>query len=92
MTLPCSKLEHRQRCHELGLGVPQKYQEARRLYELSAAQDHATRATHTRAEALKNLKKKIRNECPLLGRRVEVTGTSRGDLDGKFGVVASFDD
>lgn len=49
------------------------------------------RATHACAEALKNLKKKIRTECPLLGKRVEVTGTSRGDLDGKFGVAASFD-
>ena len=43
-------------------------------------------------EKLDGLNKKIRIECPLLGKRVEITGTSREDLEGaKTGVVTSFD-
>ena len=37
------------------------------------------------------LNEKIRTECPLLGKRVVITGTSREDLNGKTGVTASFD-
>ena len=34
---------------------------------------------------------KIRTECPLLGQRVVITGTSREDLNGRAGVATSFD-
>ena len=37
------------------------------------------------------LNEKIRSECPLLGKRVVITGTSREDLNGKAGVATSFD-
>ena len=33
----------------------------------------------------------ICNECPLLGKPVVITGTSRGDLNGRAGVARSFD-
>ena len=42
-------------------------------------------------EALKQINEKIRTECPLLGKKVVITGTSRGDLNGKAGVATSFD-
>ena len=35
---------------------------------------------------------KIRIECPLLGKRVMITGTSREDLNGRVGVARSFDE
>ena len=35
--------------------------------------------------------KKICTECPLLGKRVVITGTSREDLNGRAGVATSFD-
>ena len=37
------------------------------------------------------LNEKIHIECPLLGKRVLITGTSREDLNGKTGVATSFD-
>ena len=37
------------------------------------------------------LDQKIRAECPLLGKRVVITGTSREDLNGRAGVATSFD-
>ena len=40
---------------------------------------------------LKGLEEKIRTECPLLGKRVVITGTSREDLNGRAGVATSFD-
>jgi len=40
---------------------------------------------------LKQLDEKIRTECPLLGKRVSITGTSREDLNGRTGVATSFD-
>ena len=42
-------------------------------------------------EALKRINEKIRTECPLLGKKVVITGTSREDLNGKAGVATSFD-
>ena len=42
-------------------------------------------------EALKQINEKIRTECPLLGKKVVITGTSREDLNGKAGVATSFD-
>ena len=73
--------------YEHGLGVAKDYLEARRLYTLASAQGHA-HAT----ELLKGLEEKIRTECPLLGKRVKITGTSRGDLNGRVGVARSFDE
>ena len=37
------------------------------------------------------LDEKIRTECPLLGKRVQITGASRDDLNGRAGVATSFD-
>ena len=73
-------------CYEDGTGLTQNYQEARRLYSLAAAKGLAP-AT----EDLKRLDEKIRTECPLLGKHVVVTGTSREDLNGRTGVATSFD-
>ena len=72
--------------YEHGAGVTQNYQEARRLYTLASAKG-LTRAT----EDLNRLNHKIRTECPLLGKRVVITGTSRKDLNGRAGVATSFD-
>ena len=30
--------------------------------------------------------------CPLLGKRVKITGTTREDLNGRIGVARSFDE
>ena len=76
------------RLHEKGLGVAKDYLEARRLYTLASAQGDYALAT----EALKGLEKAIRTECPLLGKRVRITGTSRGDLNGRVGMARSFDE
>ena len=73
-------------CHEFGLGATKSYEEARRLYERALAQGHAAAAG-----ALKRLNEKIRTECPLLGKRVVITGTSREDLNGRAGKATSFD-
>ena len=73
-------------CYEMGRGFTQDYQEARRLYALASAQGLAE-AT----EYLNLLDQKIRTECPLLGQRVVITGTSREDLNGRAGVATSFD-
>ena len=73
-----------QACYEFGEGVPQNYQEARRLYQLSAAQNPLMQ------EALNELDDKIRTECPLLGKRVRITSTSRTDLNFQTGVATSF--
>ena len=40
---------------------------------------------------MKRVDAKIRAECPLLGKRVEITGTSQEDLHGKTGMATSFD-
>ena len=42
-------------------------------------------------EGLNRLDQKLRSECPLLGKRVVITGTSREDLNGRAGVATSFD-
>ena len=73
-------------CYAQGHGVTQDYQEARRLYALASSQGLA-QAT----EDLNLLDQKIRTECPLLGQRVVITGTSREDLNGRAGVATSFD-
>ena len=73
-------------CYENGDGVTKNYREARRLYALASAQGDAT-ATQN----MNRLDEKIRTECPLLGTRVVITGTSREDLNGRAGVAATFD-
>ena len=72
--------------HEAGRGVTQNYQEARRLCALASAQGNVNAAKY-----MKELEEKIHAECPLLGNQVVVTRTSRKDLNGKTGAVASFD-
>ncbi len=72
--------------YEHGQGVTQDYQEARRLYALASAQGNAATT-----EGLKRIDQKIRTECPLLGKWVVITGTSRDDLNGRAGVATSFD-
>ena len=73
-------------CLENGLGTTKSYEHARRLYEQALARGHAQAA-----EYLKQLDGKICTECPLLGKRVSITGTSREDLNGRTGVVTSVD-
>ena len=41
--------------------------------------------------ALKQLNEKNCTECPLLGKQVGVTGTTRKGLNGKTGVATAFD-
>ena len=61
------------------------------MYQLSAAQD-PTKTTPPH-KALRQLKSRIRSECPLLGKQVAITGTyeSREDMHGRTGVATSFD-
>ena len=73
--------------HAAGLGVAKDYLEARRLCTLSSAQGYAL-AT----KLLNWLEEATRTECPLIGKRVRITGTSRGDLNGRVGVARSFDE
>ena len=73
-------------CYEYSSGVTKNYQEARRLYALASAQGVAPATQY-----LEVLDEKIRTECPLLGTRVVITGTSREDLNGRAGVAATFD-
>ena len=73
-------------CYEFGDGVTQDYQEARRLFSQASAHGYAPAS-----QDLTRLEQKIRNECPLLGKQVVITGTSREDLNGRAGVATSFD-
>ena len=72
--------------YEHGLGVVQDYHRARQLYALASAQGNVPATAE-----LKLLNEKIRTECPLLGKRVQITGTSREELNGRAGVAGSFD-
>ena len=72
--------------YEQGLGVVQDYHRARQLYALASAQGYADAPAN-----LNILDEKIRTECPLLGKRVVITGTSREDLNGRTGMATSFD-
>ena len=73
--------------HEHGKGVAKDYSEARRLYKLASAQGHAKATKY-----LNQLEEKIRTECPLLSKRVVITGTTREDFNGRIGVARSFDE
>ena len=53
---------------------------------MASVQGHA-QAT----EYLAQLEEDIRAKCPLLGKRVTITGTSREGLNGRAGVATSFD-
>ena len=75
------------RIRELGRGIAKDYLEARRLYMLASAQGYVHAIV-----LLTQLEETIRTECPLLGKRVKVTGTSRADLNGRVGVARSFDE
>ena len=68
-------------CHEIGLGVTQNYQEARRLYTLASAEE---------VDDLNRLEEKIRAECPFLDKQVVITGTSHKDRNGRAGTATSF--
>ena len=74
-------------CHHDGIGVAKDYLEARRLYKLASAQGHPDPQG-----LLHLLEEDIRTKCPLLGKRVKITGTSRADLNGRIGVTRSFDE
>ena len=69
-----------------GKGVTKNYKEARRLFVLALEQGY----TYAR-KGLDVTDDLIRTECPLLGKRVVITGTSRADLNGKVGVATDFD-
>ena len=73
-------------CYYLGVGTTQNYKEARKCF-VQAAHHGVPEAI----QALKQIDEKIRTECPLLGKRVVIIGTSREDLNGKAGLADSFD-
>ena len=72
--------------HAEGLGVPKNLKKARDLCTLAAEQGDASGI-----KGLEMANRQIQHECPLLGKRVVITGTSREDLNGKTGVATSFD-
>ena len=74
-------------CHENGVGVAKDYLEARRLLTLASAQ-----GDHQATDRLTRLEEKTRAECPLLGKRVMITGTSREDLNGRVGMARLYDE
>ena len=75
------------RAHCMLAGCHKDYLEARRLFTLASAQGHPKATKY-----LTRLEEKIRAKCPLLGKRVMITGTSREDLNGRVGVARSFDE
>ena len=72
--------------HAQGLGVAMNYKKARVLFALAAAQGVADAAKY-----MTLVDEHIHTECPLLGKRVVVAGTSREDLNGMTGAATSFD-
>ena len=46
---------------------------------------------HDATASLEELDELIRTECPLLGKWVQITGTSREEMNGRAGVATSFD-
>ena len=75
--------------HGGGLGVaknPSHLRKARVLFALAAAQEDTNGA-----KALAQVDRRIRIECPLLGKQVVIAGTSREDLNGMTGAATSFD-
>ena len=72
--------------HAQGLGVAMNYKKARVLFALAAAQGVADAA-----KFMTLVDEHIHTECPLLGKRVVVAGTSREDLNGMTGAATSFD-
>ena len=69
-----------------GLGVAKSYKKARVPFALAAAQGNTNAA-----QGLAMVDEVIRTECPLLGKRVVIAGTSREDLNGMTGAATSFD-
>ena len=69
-----------------GQGVPRNLKKARDLFTLAAEPGDANAA-----KGLEMVNQAIQHECPLLGKRVVITGTSREDLNGQAGVATSFD-
>ena len=72
--------------HADGLGVAKNYKKARVLFALAAAQGDTGGAKN-----LAQVDRRIRIECPLLGKRVAIAGTSRENLNGMTGAATSFD-
>ena len=72
--------------HVKGLGVAKNYKKARVLFALAAAQGKTNAA-----KCLAMVDEDIRTDCPLLGKRVVVAGTSRENLNGMTGAATSFD-
>ena len=74
--------------HTEGLGVAKNLKKARVLFALAAAQGNTYAA-----QGLAKVDEVIRTECPLLGKRVVIAGTSREDLNGMTGAATctSFD-
>ena len=79
-------------CYDHGYGVTKDYLEARQFYAMASAQGFADNARIRRhTSQLNQLDEKIRAECPLLGKRVLITGTSREKLNGRTGATTFFD-
>ena len=70
-----------------GMGVAKIHLEARRLLALASANGELDPGGKAKAtEDLTLLDRKIRTECPLLGKWVmRITGTSRSDLNSRVG-------
>ena len=66
--------------------MARNYLQAQRLYTLAAKQGNELANRN-----LDRLNDIIRTECPLIGQRVAITGTSRRQLNNKAGVATSFD-
>ena len=75
-------------CHEFGTGgVTKDYLEAWRLYKIASAKGLAKATV-----SLNKMDEKNRTECPLLGKQVKITCTSRDDLNRRVGLARSFDE
>ena len=71
-----------------GCGVTQSYTEALRLARASSVR---LRNNDFAPAMLAELEEAIRSECPLLEKRVQITGTSQNDMNGRTGVASAFD-
>ena len=72
-------------CYARGHGVTENYLEARRHFVLAETKTRLPRPTGF----IDTINEKIRTECPLVGKRVMITGTCREDLNGQAGWAAN---
>ena len=58
------------------------------MASLGSLYDHRQGVLQNHERAYELYQQSIRTECPLLGKRTLVTGTSRGDVNGCAGVAS----